>query len=507
MGVTRRAARSELEDSVARLTELYDFAPIGYATVDHEGSIRSINFAAASLLGIERVGLIGRRLGLFVSLDHRAAFHDFLALTLGGERRSSSEFPLTTEEGAGSPRWVRTTATKLPTSSSDILLCIEDVSERWKAEEQLREAMLRLTESDRRKDEFLGMLSHELRNPLAPIRNSTYILRHADPASEQAVRAQGIIERQTEHLTRLVDDLLDVTRIARGKIELRQARVDLRDVVGRAADDFRWMMRDRGVQFDVALPEEQLWSEADATRITQMVGNLLHNASKFTRKDDEVALSLDADAGSAIIRVRDTGAGIEPELLPRIFDAFVPGERTLARTEGGLGLGLALVKGIAELHGGSVRAESGGKGKGSQFTVRLPLLAAPDVDVRVVPRGDRRKGGRRVLIVEDNVDSAESLADVVRMLGHRVEVAYDGPAAIEKARADPPDVVLCDIGLPGMTGYEVAKALRATAGDGMQLIALSGYAQPEDIKRAIEAGFNAHVAKPCNPEKIERLLG
>ena len=360
-------------------------------------------------------------------------------------------------------------------------------------------------DASRRKDEFLGMLSHELRNPLAPIRNSVYILERADPTTEQATRARGVIKRQTEHLTRLVDDLLDVTRIARGKIELRRSRVDLGEVVLRAADDFRLMMEERGVAFHTVLPESRVCSDADATRIAQVLGNLLQNAAKFTSAGDEVTLSVRAAGGEAEIRVRDTGAGIDPALLPHVFDAFVQGERTLARAEGGLGLGLALVKGISELHGGTVRAESGGTGKGAEFVVRLPLAHAAVAEDRQPAGAQRTNRARRVLVVDDNADAAESLADVVKMLGHAVEVAYDGPSAVERARANPPDIVLCDLGLPGMSGYEVAKVLRAGA-DGMQLFAVSGYAQPEDVKKAVEAGFDGHVAKPCDLAVIERLL-
>jgi PAS domain S-box-containing protein len=380
-----------------------------------------------------------------------------------------------------------------------IFLSVTDLTEQRRAEMALRE-------TDRRKDEFLGMLSHELRNPLAPIRNSTYILQHAAPGSDQVRRAQSVIQRQTEHLTRLVDDLLDVTRIARGKIELRRAHVDLREVVARAAEDFRLVFNDRAVHFEVTLPGEKLGADADATRITQVVGNLLHNASKFTRRGDSVRLSLSARDGAAEMTVSDTGAGMDRELLPRIFDAFVQGERTLARTDGGLGLGLALVKGITELHGGTVEARSAGKGRGSEFIVRLPLVGGTETASAPAPGVDRRSGGRRVLVVDDNSDAAESLADLVRMLGHPVEVAFDGPSAIAAAKTSRPDVVLCDIGLPGMDGYEVADALRAAGLDGLQLVAVSGYAQPEDVKRAIEAGFDAHVAKPCDPKQIERLL-
>jgi PAS domain S-box-containing protein len=373
------------------------------------------------------------------------------------------------------------------------------------SEQRHRHLAEALQDADRRKDEFLAVLSHELRNPLAPIRNSVYILEHADPTGEQAARARSVIHRQTDHLTRLVDDLLDVTRIARGKIALRRSRVDLREVVSRAADDFRLLLSERGIAFQAVLPREQVWVDADATRVTQVIGNLLHNASKFTRRGGEVALSLAVGDRDAQIRVRDTGAGIDPALLPRVFDAFVQGERTLARTEGGLGLGLALVKGITELHGGSVAVRSEGAGNGSEFEVRLPLrppAAAQDASrVRVRRAGE----ARRVLVVDDNVDAANTLAEVVEMLGHAAEIAYDGPSAIAKARENPPDVVLCDIGLPDMSGYEVAQALRREGGQ-MQLFAVTGYAQPEDVKSAVDAGFDGHVAKPVDAAEIERLL-
>jgi PAS domain S-box-containing protein len=258
-----------------------------------------------------------------------------------------------------------------------VIFAIEDISRLKHVEGELRVAVDRLREADRRKDEFLAMLSHELRNPLAPIRNSTYVLRHAPRDSEQARRAQVVIERQTEHVARLVDDLLDVTRIARGKIELRRARVDLREVVRRTAEDFRALLDDQGVALTAALPAERVWVDGDETRIAQVIGNLLHNAAKFTRRGDAVAVTLAVDGGDAVLGVRDTGAGIDAALLPCVFEPFVQGDRTLARSEGGLGLGLALVKGVVEQHGGSVSAASAGKGQGAELVVRLPLASPP----------------------------------------------------------------------------------------------------------------------------------
>jgi PAS domain S-box-containing protein len=387
-----------------------------------------------------------------------------------------------------------------------------DIQERRHIEDELRETQRalaehaeRLREEHRRKDEFLGMLSHELRNPLAPIRNSVYLLRHSGP--EDADRSLRVIERQTEHLTRLVDDLLDVTRIARGKIQLRRARVDLRDVVRRTGEDLRTVLEERGVAYRVELPDRPLHADADATRIAQVIGNLLGNAAKFTREGDEVTLSLAARGDEAVVRVRDTGAGIDPALLPSLFEPFVQGERTLARSEGGLGLGLALVKGLVELHGGSVHVESAGRGTGATFTLRLPLAAdqASSRPAGPVPRG-AGAGGRRVLVVDDNQDAADSLAQLVRLLGHEVDVAYDGPSAVAAVRARAPDVVLCDIGLPGMDGYAVAREVRGIS-PRLLLVAVSGYAQPEDVARATEAGFDLHVAKPPDPERLVALLG
>ena len=374
-----------------------------------------------------------------------------------------------------------------------------DITGRKNAEDALREA-------SRRKDEFIGMLSHELRNPLAPIRNSIYLLRLAAPGSEQAVRAQSVIERQTDHLTRLVDDLLDVTRIARGKVELRRERVDLRDLVRRTADDFRSTMEDRGITFGMTLPDTKLWADVDPTRITQVIANLLHNAAKFGRRGDEVMLSLRNLEADAEIRVDDTGIGIDPALLPSIFEPFVQGERTLARTEGGLGLGLALVRGIVELHGGKVHATSGGPGKGTTFVVHLPPVPCGVEQDAPTTAAMLEGPRRRVLVVDDNLDAADSLADVVRMLGCDVVVAYDGRAALDAMQANPLDVVLCDLGMPGMDGYDVARALRTSGFGDVQLIAVSGYAQPEDVRKAIEAGFDGHVAKPPTPAEIERLL-
>ncbi len=382
---------------------------------------------------------------------------------------------------------------------------IEDIEDRKRAEQALRLANERLVEADRRKDEFLGMLSHELRNPLAPIRNALFVLDHAQPEGQQARRAKDIVTRQVTHLTRLVDDLLDVTRIARGKIELRQEELELGALVRRTAEDYRPLMQDRGLDLAVRIPPGPIPVKGDPARLTQVFGNLLNNAAKFTPAGGRVELTLGTEGGRAVAHVRDTGPGIAPELLPSLFQPFTQGKQTLARSEGGLGLGLSLVKGLVALHGGEVSVSTGERG--ADFAVSLAL--AHPAAIRPDPAQARASAGgahHRVLVVDDNRDAAESLGELVRMLGHEVELAYDGPSALAQADRTHPDLVLCDIGLPGMDGYQVARELRARQDGDLRLVALSGYAQPEDVDRALEAGFDAHVAKPPDPEQLARLL-
>jgi PAS domain S-box-containing protein len=375
-------------------------------------------------------------------------------------------------------------------------------------ERALQQSEQSLREADRRKDEFLAMLSHELRNPLAPIRSGIYILERATPGGEQAKRAQAVIDRQVGHLTRLVDDLLDVTRISRGKIRLQRESVDFAEVVRRVVEDHRSSFTEADVDLRASIPEVPIRIHADRTRVAQVVGNVLQNASKFTPAGGTVTVAVEADAptGHAVVRVRDSGIGIAPDILPHLFEPFMQADRTLDRSRGGLGLGLALVKGLAELHEGEVHVSSDGPGTGAEFVVRLPLERASAPSPGPAPAAAPRPP-RRVLIIEDNLDAAESLQAVLVLGGHTVRVAHDGRGGLELAREFAPDVVLCDIGLPGMDGFEVARAfradpsLRATA-----LVALSGYALPEDRQRAAEAGFDRHLAKPASPDAIERVL-
>ncbi len=372
------------------------------------------------------------------------------------------------------------------------------------------EARCGLEEADKRKNEFIAMLSHELRNPLAPIRNSLYILDRAVPGSEQAQRAHRIIDRQTTHMTRLIDDLLDTTRISRGKVSLQCERLELCELVRRTVEDHRLLFTQNEVELNVQITEDRIWMKGDGARLVQVIGNLLQNASKFTGRGGKTSISVEKDlvAGVAVIRVRDSGVGIGAEMLPHLFEPFIQADRTLDRSRGGLGLGLALVKGLVELHGGTVTANSDGAETGAEFTVRLPIeREASGTGPGSASPPTEPHSRRRILIIEDNVDSAQSLREALELGGHEVTIASTGSEGIARAREFKPEVVLCDIGLVGMDGYEVARLFRAEAAlKGVFLVALTGYASPDDQQRSAQAGFERHLAKPPSLEELEQLL-
>jgi len=317
----------------------------------------------------------------------------------------------------------------------------------------------------------------------------------------------AVIERQTEQLTRLTDDLLDLTRVSRGKIRLRPEPLDLNEVVLSTAEDHREMFEDSGVELQVVTEVRPVRLFADPTRVKQMIGNLLHNAAKFTPRGGKAVVSLGRADRDAVLMVRDTGVGISAEALPHLFEPFVQCERTVDRSAGGLGLGLALVKGLAEQHGGGISVHSDGVGQGTTFVLRLPLDRRRVPRVSLVP-GAPGRIGRRVLIIEDNKDGAEMMREALEMEDHLVQVAHDGTEGIEKARSFQPDLILCDIGLPGVDGYQVARAIRADGAlRSVRLIALSGYGQPADVERSREAGFDLHVTKPVDLEDLGARIG
>ncbi len=505
-----RDSEARARRQLAEIEAIYANAPVGLAIFDQDLRWVRINGRMAEVDGCPADAHLGKTPREFLPELGGRAETALRRVLETGEAVRDVEVSGTTP---AQPGVTRSWSARLVPLKDDVgrviavSVACQEITDRKRAEAALREACERLRDADRRKDEFLGMLSHELRNPLAPIRNALYILDHAEPTGQQARRAKEVANRQVAHLSRLVDDLLDVTRIARGKIELRRADVDLAALAQRAAEDHRAVMQDRGLDLAVELPGERVVVSGDETRLAQVLGNLLSNAAKFTPAGGRVTLTLAADASEAVVHVRDTGPGIDPGMLEAIFDPFTQSEQTLARSEGGLGLGLALVKGLVALHGGEVGAFSGGAGHGTDFVVKLPRVHAPSeapapagaASARPAPRR------RRVLVVDDNHDAAETLAELVELLGHEAEVVYDGPSALTKMLEYAPEVVLCDIGLPGMNGYEVARRLRA-AGVGARLVAVSGYAQPEDVARAVEAGFDAHVAKPPGADALASAL-
>lgn len=381
-----------------------------------------------------------------------------------------------------------------------------DIDDQKRAEESLKEA-------DRRKDEFIALLAHELRNPLAAIRSSIQVLDQLGSSEEGSLKFRTIIHRQSAHLTKLVDELLDVSRIARGRIQLRREPMDLRAVVTRSLEAIRPRLEAKQRRLHLTLPAEPLPVLADPTRVEQIIDNLLNNAAKFTEAGGQIWLTAERDEEWVTLRVRDDGIGIDPEMLPRVFDMFVQAERRTELSQGGLGIGLTLVKNLVELHGGLVDAQSAGASQGSEFIVRLPLdwTPRPSCPVAEAPRLQTHAPSRdqwRILVVDDNADAAESLALFLQLAGHVAKVAYDGPQALDTLRSTPFDLVLLDIGLPQMNGHEVARQIRSELNlNQVRLVALTGWGHDQDRRRSLEAGFDHHLVKPVDPRALQTLLG
>jgi signal transduction histidine kinase/CheY-like chemotaxis protein len=363
-----------------------------------------------------------------------------------------------------------------------------------------------LEAANQRKDHFLSMLAHELRNPLAPIRNAIEILQLGSGDAKRVERVRDIMERQVQHLSRIIDGLLDVSRITRGKIQLHRSRIDFGRLIRQAVEDYRGVMESSRLTVHIHTPETPVWINGDRTRLVQVIGNLLDNSRKFTPPDGHVTISLTVDAPlqQAILRIQDTGIGIDAHILPHIFDVFAQADRSLDRARGGLGLGLSVVQGLVTLHDGTISAASPGSRQGAEFTIRLPYEhELPALSDATLPT-DPVKHGMRVLVVEDNPDSAESLKMLLEACGFDVVVAYTGPDGVTAAETTHPQIILCDIGLPGMDGFAVANALRHNPEmSAVRLIAITGYDQEEDRHRSLQAGFDVHLVKPV---KLQHLL-
>jgi PAS domain S-box-containing protein len=373
----------------------------------------------------------------------------------------------------------------------------------------LREAEAALRDADRRKDEFLATLAHELRNPLAPIRNSLEVMKQAKGRDDLMGEARATMERQLRQMVRLIDDLLDVSRITRNRIELRKERVELASILHHAIEACQPLIEAARHNLSIALPSDPIYLNADPVRLAQIFGNLLTNSCKYTELGGRIWLTADRQGSDVIVTVKDTGVGIPSDMLPHIFDMFTQVDRSLERSQGGLGIGLTLVQRLVEMHDGSVTASSAGRGRGSEFSVRLPMLSEPPPVSRSARAPDETlpTAGRRILIVDDNRDSATTLAMLLRLSGHEIRTAYDGDDAVEQAAAYQPDVILLDIGLPGMNGYDACRAIRKLpAGKSIVLVALTGWGQEEDRRKSREAGFDDHLVKPVDHDALSRLL-
>jgi PAS domain S-box-containing protein len=511
----RRRAEAATKDSEVRYRRLFQTAKDGILILDAgTGKVIDANPFMTALLGYSHGEFVGKELweiGLFRDIEgSRAAYRQ---LQEKGYVRYEN-LPL--ESRTGQKVEVEFVSNVYAENHHQVVQCnVRDITERSRLQRQVQEQAAALADLDRRKDEFLAMLSHELRTPLAPILNAALLLRlHSsrdrlhgveNPVLQQSVT---IIERQVGRLARLVDELLEVSRITTGRIQLQQGRVALGVVVDNAVATVRSLFDQRKHELTVSLPSPALWLHADAARLEQVVVNLLTNAAKYTDEGGHVWLTVQQEGGEAVLRVRDTGVGIAPEVLPRIFEMFTQAERSLDRSQGGLGIGLALVKRLVEMHGGTVTASSA-LGQGSEFVVRLPVVTPPEPQP-LSPPSEKTQPTRpslRVLVVDDNVDTVTTLAMLVRESGHEARTAYDGPAVLEAALDYRPDVVLLDIGLPGLDGFEVAKRLRQQpALKDAVLVALTGYGRESDRRRSQEAGFDHHLVKPGDFGKVLEIL-
>jgi PAS domain S-box-containing protein len=410
-------------------------------------------------------------------------------------------FPLRSKEGEY--RWFLTRIQPIRDASGAIVRWFgtnTDVTAQREAEQALRDA-------DERKNEFLAMLAHELRNPLAPIRHGLDLIAREGRAEPEDLE---VIQHQVEQLVRLVDDLMDVSRIMRGKVELRRTTIDLKQLLTRAVDSVRHTLHARGQTLQVSLSEGPVWCDGDAVRLSQVVGNLLNNASKYSDHGASIALLLAAADGKALIKVLDNGIGIEADLLPRVFELFTQATRSIDRSQGGLGIGLTVVQQLVELHGGRVAVASDGLGAGATFTVELPLAELKETEVETSDSACDADVNQplKVLVVDDNVGATWMLSKLIGKLGdHEVDVAHDGVSALARVLQDCPHLAILDIGLPGLDGYRLAEQIREVPScPGVYLVALTGYGQPDDRRRALEAGFNEHLVKPASIADLERIL-
>lgn len=498
--VSEEQSRRQLQE----LDTLYQTSPVGMWLGDRECRFLRVNEVLARINGYPIAAHLGRSVRELVPAvaDIIEPYYRQVIET----KQPASNFEVigrTPGVPGGDRTWV---ASYYPLLGADGEVAavgglMVDVTERKAFEQALRDA-------DRHKDEFLATLAHELRNPLAPIRTGLQVMKLSPGDGPAVASARATMERQLGHMVRLIDDLLDVSRVSRGKIELKRARVPLQVVLEHALEASRSLIDAGRHALAVQAPDEPVWVDGDLTRLSQVVSNLLNNAAKYTPDGGRIELWAGGEGGEAVVRVADNGVGISADMLPKVFDLFAQVDRTRERAQGGLGIGLALAQKLVEMHGGAITAESPGLGRGSTFTVRLPHAADAERDGGAPPEAARPASAwRRVLVVDDNVDAAEMLAMLLELEGHSTTTAHDGREALAVARAFRPEIVFLDIGLPGMSGYEVAQALRREPGlAGAMLVALTGWGSEDDKRKSREAGFDVHLTKPIEPDAIADVI-
>src|SRR5512143_26759 len=473
----------------------------GAATLDADATILYANRRLADLISIPIEVLRGHSFRALVAEDNLPAFDDLLS-SCGGR----AEIVLKRQGGGVLP--IQLSISTFQDSETPLFcLVVTDLSEQKKLA-AIAAAETARAETDRRKDEFLAMLGHELRNPLAAIGSAVGVLREASLPPERTEWARGSIERQVQLLTRMVDELLDVSRIARGRIELSKQNVDLAALATRLASWWEGLALEKKRVFSLSVPDEPLLAHADAARFSQILSNLIDNAFKFTSEGDRISVVLKREGPDALLTVADTGVGIPAEMLRSIFELFTQGARPGSHANAGLGIGLAVVRTLTELHGGTVSAASEGPGRGSEFTVRIPRLISETSQIHDAVSAPLRVpcSPRRVLVVEDDADSAEGIKLLLQLAGHEVLTAADGAGALSCCAELRPDAILLDIGLPDMDGYEVGHRLRERLGGAVLIVALTGFGAEEDRRRSAEAGIDHHLLKPVSVERIEELL-
>jgi PAS domain S-box-containing protein len=478
--------------------------------IDPQGGVMTWSKGGERLLGYTEAEVIGQHFRLFFTPEDAQK----------GEPEREIAQARTTGRGEddrwhvrkdGSRLWISGVLTRLDQDGGEVrgfAKIMRDLTAQKRMEDTLRKRTGELATANAHKDRFMAVLSHELRNPLAPIRNVATIIGQQTADNPILQHATMILDRQVRQMTRLVEDLLDAARIATGKVKLNKELVEACVIVQRAVETTRPLIEERKHHLTVTLPKEPMWLHADPARLEQIVVNLLNNAAKYTEEGGRISVAAEREEGKAAVRVRDTGIGISPKMLPHVFDLFTQDETTLHRKQGGIGVGLGVARSLVEMHGGTIEARSEGEGKGSEFVVRLPLLAGRPTE-RLKSRESVKLPSQslRVLVVDDNTDSADSLATLLQLSGHEVRAEYSGAAALQMAATYQPEVVLCDIGMPVMDGLEVARRLRQRLDmSKVVLVAMTGYGQETDRQQTQEAGFAYHMVKPVDFQQLHDLL-